>query len=134
MLSKAIPFYPFLLAAVLHPAAAAEAIARSPVESPRPLMMAALASADGEAHGVMVGEMADVISRYFQTTSPINIDITTVKRYAEPGCARLAVLFSQEGVLLPGATAPQKKIVKIGINLCRDGNPPRSLAEREAPP
>jgi hypothetical protein len=48
--------------------------------------------------------MADAITKRFGATSPIFIDVTTEKRYAQPGCSRLKVTFWQDGVLLPGAT------------------------------
>lgn len=53
---------------------------------------------DGQAHGVLTGEMADAITRRFGATSPILIDVTTEKHYAQPGCSRLKVTFWQDGV------------------------------------
>lgn len=82
-------------------AAPAEGVARSPVADARPLLLAALQAPDGSAHGVLNGELADAITRRFEATSPIYIDVSTEKRYRQPGCARLKVLFWQEGVKLP---------------------------------
>lgn len=100
---------------------------RTPVPDARPVLLAALQAADGTAHGVLTGEMADAITKHFEATSPIYIDVTTEKRYSEPGCSRLKVLFWQEGVKLPGVPAPRKQTIEFGINYCNTGLPPRSL-------
>ncbi|WP_298435667.1 hypothetical protein [Ottowia sp.] len=105
----------------------AKDIARTPVPDARPVLLAALQSADGSAHGVLTGEIADAITRRFEATSPIYIDVTTEKRYRQPGCSRLKVLLWQEGVRLPDALAPRKQSIEFGINYCLDGLPPRSL-------
>ena len=62
---------------------------RTPVPDARPVMFAALRATDGKAYGVLTGEMADAITRRFGATSPILIDVTTEKHYAQPGCSRL---------------------------------------------
>lgn len=90
-------------------------------------MMAALNAPDGVALGVLTGATADAITQKFKSSTPIFIDVTTQKRYAQAGCGRLKVLFWQDGVLLPGAAAPRKQTIEFGINYCRDGLPPRSL-------
>jgi hypothetical protein len=100
---------------------------RTPVPDPRPVMLAALRATDGQAHGVLTGDVADAITRRFGGASPIFIDVTTERRYRQSGCSRLKVLFWQEGVLLPGAKAARKQTVEFGINYCLDGLPPKSL-------
>ena len=100
---------------------------RTPVPDARPVMLVALQSADGQAHGVLSGEMADAITKRFGATSPIYIDVATEKHYAQPGCSRLQVRFWQDGVLLPGATTPRRQTMDFGINYCLDGRPPQSL-------
>lgn len=113
---------------VLSPRASAQtAPVRSPVSDARPVMLAALQSADGTAHGVLTGENADAITKHFQASSPIYIDVSTERRYQEVGCARLKVLFWQEGVRLPEAKAPRKQTIEFGINYCATGLPPQSL-------
>ena len=101
---------------------------RAPVTDARPLMLAALRSADGQAHGLLTGDIADAISKRFSATTPIFIDVTTEKRYAQAGCSRLKLSFWQDGVLLPGANAPRKQTIEFGINYCLDGMPPKSLS------
>jgi len=105
----------------------ADDLPRAPVSDPRPVMLAALQSVDGEAHGILSGEIADGLTQRFAATSPIYIDVTTEKRYAQAGCARLNVRFWQDGVLLPGASSPRRHTMDFGINYCLDGQPPQSL-------
>lgn len=100
---------------------------RTPVADARPLLLRAIASADGTALGVLTGEVADAISQRFAATTPLFIDVSTERRYRQPGCSRLKVLFWQEGVLLPGAQAARRQTMEFGINYCQDGMPPQSL-------
>ena len=100
---------------------------RTPVKDPKALMVSALMAADGQAHGVLTGDLADAISQRFKATTPIFIDITTDKRYRQTGCSRLKVSFWQDGVVLPGTQTPHKQTIEFGINYCLDGLPPKSL-------
>ena len=101
---------------------------RTPVTDPRPLLLAAIQSTDGQASGVLTGDVADAISKRFAASTPIFVDVTTERRYAKTGCSRLKVTFWQDGVLLPGAKAPRKQTIEFGINYCLDGLPPKSLS------
>ena len=101
---------------------------RSPVQDARPLLVAAIDAPNGDAHGILVGEIADAVTQRFKGTSPIYIDVTTERRYAQPGCRRLNVRFWQDGVQLPGVPAPRRQTIDFGINYCRDGQPPKSLS------
>ena len=105
----------------------ADEVPRASVSDPRQLMLAALQSVNGEAHGILSGEIAEALTQRFAATSPIYIDVTTEKRYAQAGCARLNVRFWQDGVLLPGASSPRRQTMDFGINYCLDGQPPQSL-------
>ena len=121
------PVYAVALLAALALPVFADDVLRTPVPDARPLMLGALQATDGQAHGVLTGEMADAITKRFGATSPIYIDVTTEKRYAQPGCSRLKVTFWQDGVRLPGAMAPRRQTMDFGINYCLDGRPPGSL-------
>ena len=121
------PVYAVALLAALALPVFADDVLRTPVPDARPLMLGALQATDGQAHGVLTGEMADAITRRFGATSPIFIDVTTEKRYAQPGCSRLKVTFWQDGVLLPGARTSRRQTMDFGINYCLDGRPPQSL-------
>ncbi len=109
-------------------AASASAQQRVPVENARALLVAAIDAPDGQAHGILGGDLADAITQRFKATTPIYIDVTTERRYAQTGCSRLKVRFWQDGVQLPGAPAPRRQTVDFGINYCRDGQPPKSLS------
>ncbi|OIQ99300.1 hypothetical protein GALL_187110 [mine drainage metagenome] len=115
------------LLATFASSALADDKVRTPVPDARPVLLAALQAADGQAHGILTGVEADAITKRFDATSPIAIDVTTEKRYAQPGCSRLKVTFWQDGVLLPGATIPRRQTMDFGINYCLDGRPPQSL-------
>lgn len=116
------------LALALCAPVAASAQERIAVPDARPLLLAAIDAPDGRAHGVLSGPMADAITARFKATSPVYIDVSTERRYAQAGCRRLKVSFWQEGVQLPGAPAPRRQTIDFGLNYCRDGLPPRSLS------
>jgi streptogramin lyase len=99
---------------------------RIPVPDIRALLVAAIDAPDGSAQGVLSGPLADALTERFQGTSPIHVDITTQRRYAQEGCRRLNVRFWQEGVRLPGAQAPGRQTVDFSLDYCQDGRPPRS--------
>ena len=94
---------------------------RTPVPDARPVLLAALQAADGTAHGVLTGEIADAITKHFAATSPIYIDVSTEKRYREPGCSRLKVLFWQEGVKLPWRSRPTQADDRVRNQLLHHG-------------
>ena len=85
-------------------------------------------SPTGEAHGVLVGEYADLLQKKFPSSGPIYIDVSTERRYSQAGCSRLKVMIWQDGVRLSAGDAPRKQGAQFGINYCRDGLPPRSLS------
>ena len=115
-----------MLVTLLGAVAAVQAQDRVPVQDARSLLIAAIESPSGQAQGVLVGDIADAITRRFQGTTPIYIDVTTERRYAQAGCSRLKVRFWQDGVQLPGVPAPRRQTIEFGINYCLDGQPPRS--------
>jgi len=101
---------------------------RMAVPDARPLLLAAIDAPDGRAHGVLSGPVADAITARFKATSPVYIDVSTERRLAQQGCRRLKVSFWQDGVQLPGEPGPRRQTIDFGIDYCRDGLPPRSLA------
>jgi hypothetical protein len=108
-------------------ASIAQTPGRTPVKDPKALMVSALMAADGQAHGLLIGDLAEAIGQRFKATTPIFVDVTTDKRYRQTGCSRLKVSFWQDGVVLPGAQTPRKQTIEFGINYCLDGLPPKSL-------
>ena len=102
---------------------------RVAVPDARQLLIAAIDAPDGRAHGILTGQLADAITERFKATTPIHVDVSTERRYAQAGCRRLKVRFWQDGVQLPGVPAPRRLTIDFGINYCRDGMPPKSLKE-----
>ena len=100
---------------------------RMQVDNLRVLLVAAIESPSGEASGELAGDMISAISQRFQTTAPLVVDVTTVRRFKQPGCSRLNVKLAQEGVQLPQAASAQDRALEIGLNYCRDGALPASL-------
>lgn len=113
---------------IAPPLATAQDANRLAVDDLRSLLVAAIDSPTGEAHGRLTGEIAKMFGERFRASGPLLIDVSTERRYRQPGCSRLKVSFRQEGVNLPGASSPQNKSVDVGLNYCRDGKPPTSLS------
>jgi len=103
-------------------------VSRLPVENFRVLLVTAIDSPTGQAHGILVGPMIDALTSKIKASSPVLIDVTTLRRYQQEGCRRLNVRFWQQGVVLPGKTIPQDQTFDLGLNFCRDGLPPKSLS------
>ena len=113
--------------------AAPEATPRVAVNDPKVLRLAAIDAPDGRAAGMLTGELADAITRRFSATSALFMEVTTLARYAQDGCRRLNVRFWQEGVRLAAGQALHKQTIDIGINYCRNGQPPANLRLEKTP-
>jgi len=118
-------FFVLAVLAVSVTSASADGVARVLVGDVRALMVAAIDAPGGDAHGVLVGSLAQAISQRFRSDAPITIDVTTLSRLPQAGCSRLQVVFAQDGVVLPTAPAPKRRTVAFDLNYCRDGSPPR---------
>ena len=105
-----------------------DAVDRQAVTTVRPLLVTAIDQ--GEAHGVLVGQAAQYIAQTFKSTAPIEIDVKTVQALGEPGCKRLAVTTSQDGVLdfnrEQRDTKPARMAFIYQLNYCRDGRTPQT--------
>ena len=105
-----------------------DAIERQAVTTVKPLLVTALDQ--GEAHGVLVGQAAQYIAQTFKSTAPIEIDVNTVQPLGEPGCKRLAVTTSQDGVVDFNRerrdTKPARMAFTYQLNYCRDGRTPQT--------
>jgi hypothetical protein len=113
--------------------AASEATPRVAVSDPKVLMLAAIDAPAGRAAGMLTGELADAITQRFSATSALFMDVTTLARYAQDGCRRLNVRFWQEGIRLTPGQAPKQQTIDIGINYCRNGQPPANLRLEKTP-
>ena len=105
-----------------------DAIERQAVTTVKPLLVTALDQ--GEAHGVLVGQAAQYIAQTFKSAAPIEIDVKTVQPLGEPGCKRLAVTTSQDGVVDFNRerrdTKPARMAFTYELNYCRDGRMPQA--------
>ena len=106
---------------------AAQDADRVAVDDVRILLVAAIDSPTGQAHGRLTGAMAKLLTERFRASGPLLIDVSTLRRYRQEGCSRLNVSFTQEGVNLPKSASAERKSVDVGLNYCRDGKPPSSL-------
>ena len=109
-------------------ASTADAADRQAVTTVKPLLVTAIDQ--GEARGVLVGQAAQYIAQTFKSTAPIEIDVKTVQALGEPGCKRLAVTTSQDGVVdfnrEKRDTQPARNSFTYQFNYCRDGRTPQT--------
>jgi len=96
------------------------------VEDLRPLLVEAIDAADGASRGVLGGPPSEVLRRRGVSSAPLEVEVTTLKVYREPGCRRLNVRFAQRAVKT-GDRPPQDRAMAFQLNYCRDGQPPRTL-------
>lgn len=120
---------------------------RVPVSTVKPLLLSALAN--GESHGVLVGEVAQAFRQKFQSSAPINVDVRVMRASADcnlpdprqaqickllvdhalahPGCKRLLVTTTQSAVAIPaesktsGAQQSPDQRLTYQLNFCSDG-------------
>ena len=116
------------IALLVLTASSVAAVDRQAVTTVKPLLVTAIDQ--GEAHGVLVGQAAQYIAQTFKSTAPIEIDVKTVQALGEPGCKRLAVTTSQEGVVdfnrEKRDTKPARLAFTYQFNYCRDGRTPQT--------
>jgi hypothetical protein len=105
------------LALVATTASAAEGF------SVKALLMQALDAPDGEAKGVVAGKEADAIHAATGASDPVRAEVSTIKKFNQEGCSRLAVRLVQPNT-------PTKEggkadfALNYELNLCRNGMPP----------
>jgi hypothetical protein len=96
------------------------------VEDLRPLLIEAIDAADGASRGILGGPPSEVLRRRGVSSEPLEVEVTTLKVYRQPGCKRLNVRFAQRAVRT-GDRPPQDRAMAFQLNYCRNGEPPRSL-------
>lgn len=105
------------LALVATTASAAEGF------SVKALLMQALDAPDGEAKGIVAGKEADAIHTATGASDPVKAEVSTIKKFNQEGCSRLAVRLVQPNT-------PTKEggrtdfALNYELNLCRNGMPP----------
>ncbi|CAH1906096.1 conserved exported hypothetical protein [Candidatus Nitrotoga sp. HW29] len=91
--------------------------------SMKALLMQALNAPNGAAKGIVEGKEADVIHTVTGASDPIRAEVSTIKKFNQEGCSRLAVKLIQPNT-------PTKEggktdfALNYELNLCRNGIPP----------
>ena len=105
------------LALVTTTASAAEGV------SVKALLMQALDAPDGKSKGIVAGKEADAIHTATGAFDPVRAEVSTIKKFNQEGCSRLAVRLVQPN-------APTKDggrtdfALNYELNLCRNSTPP----------
>lgn len=92
------------------------------------LMMMALNSPSGIARGIIEGKEADKIHETTGSYDPLRGEVTTIKRYKEEGCSRLAVKLTQPNTQTQQGTKTDF-VLNYELNLCQNGMPPRDATQ-----
>jgi len=91
--------------------------------SVKALLMQALNAPDGAAKGIVEGKEADAIHSATGASDPVRAEVSTIKKFNQEGCSRLAVRLVQPNT-------PTKEggktdfALNYELNLCRNGMPP----------
>ncbi|MBG6082989.1 hypothetical protein [Rubrivivax gelatinosus] len=116
-----MPSFPALAARLA--AVVATAAATSLARAEEPIDVFARAIGAGHASGELTGAMAQRWKAATRSDSPVLVEAQVVKRFQEPGCARLDVVMRQDHVpLRGGGTAPYR--TGLQLNVCTDGSAP----------
>ena len=91
--------------------------------SVKALLMQALNAPNGAAKGIIEGKEADTVHAATGASDPIRAEVSTIKKFKQEGCSRLAVKLIQ-------LNTPTKEggktdfTLNYELNLCRNGMPP----------
>lgn len=86
-------------------------------------LIAAIDSPDGRSDGELSGSMADFFKGQTHSSAPVKVQVRTLSKFSENGCARLEANLIQE--IVPTKDGKQIPVViRYELNLCRDGHPP----------
>jgi len=108
-------------------------------------LLAALDAPEGRSDGELSGPMAALFQAQTRSSGPVRVQVRTLRRSAQAGCARLQATLLQDEVptregkrvAFAGGvrTGEGKRVafaVRYELNLCRDGQPPSEGGEFEA--
>ena len=105
------------LALVATTASAAEGF------SVKALLMQALNAPDGTVKGIVEGKEADAIHAATGASDPVRAEVSTIKKFNQEGCSRLAVRLVQPNT--PTKEGGKTEFaLNYELNLCRNGMPP----------
>jgi hypothetical protein len=94
-------------------------------------LIAAIDAPDGRSDGELSGRMAEFFKGQTRSSAPVRLQVRTLRKFAEAGCARLEATLIQDEV----PTKDGKRIplaVRYELNLCRDGQPPSEGIDLDA--
>jgi hypothetical protein len=94
-------------------------------------LIAAIDAPDGRSDGDLSGRMAEFFKGQTRSSAPVRVQVRTLRKFAEAGCARLEATLIQDDV----PTKDGKRIplaVRYELNLCRDGQPPSEGIDLDA--
>ncbi len=94
--------------------------------NPHDLMVEAIRNE--RASGVMGGDIAAKFKTQFKSRAPLLVQVWTLKKYKQPGCARLEMDYEKRDV--PTPKGDTSVFLKTQINYCLDGTAPQSLEEQ----
>jgi len=86
-------------------------------------LIMAIDAHNGQSDGELTGPMAEYFKAQTRSSAPLKVQVRTVSKFAEAGCARLQATLmqdevpTQDGMKIPFA-------VRYELNLCRNGQPP----------
>ena len=87
------------------------------------LLMQALSAPDGKARGFVEGKEADAIHTATGASDPVRAEVSTLKRFKQEGCSRLAVKLIQPNTPTKSG-AKTDFALNYELNLCQNGMPP----------
>ena len=94
-------------------------------------LIAAIDAPNGRSGGDLSGPMAEFFKAQTRSSNPVKVQVRTLSKFAEAGCARLEATLmqdavpTQEGKLIPFA-------IRYELNLCRNGQPPTEGIDLDA--
>lgn len=78
-----------------------------------------------EAHGVMLGEIAEHFSREFRSTGILLVQAKVIRDFKQADCKRVETTFTKKDVATPDGLTDA--ILKTQMNYCLDGSAPETL-------
>lgn len=80
---------------------------------------------NGEAWGVMQGEIAEHFSREFRSTGVLLVQAKSIRDFKQADCKRVETTFTKKDVSTPNGLTDA--ILKTQMNYCLDGSAPETL-------
>ncbi len=91
--------------------------------SVKTLLMQALNAPDGSAKGIVEGKEADAIHAATGASDPTRAEVSTIKKFNQEGCSRLAVRLIQPNTPTKEGSKTDFAL-NYELNLCWNGMPP----------